>query len=215
MRWPFQRQRQRSEISNIVDGMLLVDEETYIDFVKKMVQHLTPNGVVMLLVAYNKMNQFMGDARWSIQAKQFDPIEREKLREKFATIESTFGELLRVYKEQKDDSPVQWRIAWLIQGLLFIRAEQIAKQKPQFHDALAEMWISMSENTMPFSDALAHNELWSDEEKEGMCFEFRKYGREDSAKWIILHNIPRVLKKNDSVNDFARKKDFWPLPRMI
>jgi hypothetical protein len=137
------------------------------------------------------------------------------LREKFGTIEATFGVFLSDYEKQRDDSPFQWRIGWLVQGLFLIRAQQIAERKPQFHDALAEMWISMSENTMSFSDALAHNQLWTDEEKEEMCFEFRKYGREDSAKRIILHKIPRFLKKNDSVNDFARDKEFWPLPYML
>jgi hypothetical protein len=76
MPWPFQKRRQRSDFANIVDHMLAVNEETYIDFVKTTVQRLTPNGVVMFLVAYNKMNEFVGDARWFIQAQKFDPIER-------------------------------------------------------------------------------------------------------------------------------------------
>jgi hypothetical protein len=211
MIWPFRKQgtKKRSELTASLAQMLLVDDAAYINFVRQLTKNLNPNGVVMVIVGHNTIKNLHRVARAVIEKyeNRLDPIDREDVRA-LSTIDGLFSDLFKQYDETKINGPENRRIGWLIHGLMLIRAERLAENNPLYHDALAEAWIEMAENTMPFSSALEHSILWSKDEKEGACFMYKKLDKTGSTEWIFLHKMPRFLQQTERARRFCREKGY-------
>jgi hypothetical protein len=212
--WPFRKREtnKRSEFAALVDHLLLSDDATYVSLVREAMKGLSPNGVVMVIVGYKTIKNLLIVSKRVLQKynDSSDTVDARNLRA-MATTEGLFAELLSQYEATKTETPAKWRINWLIQGLMLLRAEQLGENNCLYQDALADTWIELSKNTMSFSVALEKNALWSEEEKEAACFEYKNgLSKPDSTKWIFLHKMPRMLRSNHRAVEFCRQNG-WPL----
>lgn len=75
--------------------------------------------------------------------------------------------IIKMMDEKPGDVEVR-RLMWLFQAALILRATRLAESNDQLVDNVAQTWLALARGGSVLRNALEHNVLWSDGEKE--CF---------------------------------------------
>jgi hypothetical protein len=117
-------------------------------------------------------------------------------------IEFLWKDYLQLDNTSKTEIPRR-RILWFLHGLYLMKVNEIAEHERSYESQLAAIWVHLIECSRVFKNALEHNVIWSDEEKEwfgvtgkSLCFVSTET---DAMKFCKNMIVPHWFRKNDKL----------------
>jgi hypothetical protein len=201
----FRRRRSNQTPTGHFADILRLPPSAMVEIIHDMICHLDRNGGVMTLVAYKNQREINLPVTKRIHTRQVSlGIIKDLVPN---SLESYIEFTVNSYVNAPDE-PSRWRILWLINGLLLMKADEACNNEPIHEDLLADMWIHLIQCSRIFKAALEHNILWTDEEKS-VCLGV--HGIPSTERKGMLHCVnsmmPRRLYSNEKMINFLKPLD--------
>jgi hypothetical protein len=168
--------------------LLQLDNETYVDAVRKTIIAADPASRVMCLVAYANLTPFLS-AMYTVRGKTGDTKVPANLNEAIAFIAVAVD-------DAKHDEIAILRPMWFLTAALLMRASNMAQSGEPILSKIADIWLSLAEAGPYIKRLLEHNAIWDNSEKT--WFDHIKDER-DGVHYVLEFLAPKAAKRHQKL----------------